>query len=805
MKVKINLLLLLIGFTIFQASLSAQNGGPSQNELEQVFLNEDITRTYYNDQDYLKVWQERVLLHVDKEIINKDSPLFFKAYLFTGPNRLRATLSKVLKLELLNENDMVIATNYYKVSDGMANGAFVAPKKLPKGSYTLRAYTRWMQNYGKSYYYNIKLNTDSFNEFSNSRKEKDITNVEFYPEGGNLVNNLDNWLLIKAIDKEGKRVSIDGDIVAENNMVTSVKPYGEGVSSVKFTPIEGKKYMLKTKNGDFFALPNSISQGVLINVNNLNAENLTIRIQKTEEFSNSKVWLKGEMGDVTYFEKKLDLKSSSTIIEVPKEGIPFGILNIKLINENGVQLAQRPVPIEINNNLNISLTKLNHDNEGEISYKVKVMDLQGEPKETQVSFSAVGFSSIGLDKEVKKIIDEKKLDVKDLKSSFNIQREKLYKNDISVLTFVNQKNELPVQDIPDNIKYPFQQGLDLYGYAYNLYDELLPNTKIQIYGVSEKDMVFKEIVTNGKGILRLEDLQFEGETELVFRTTGDATRNRLVKFIPLEETGQNLGKNVKKDRAEDYQVKKGDIVQSSSWQPIDEDRLIELEEVSVMDKKIENKKKGARSVYGIEPSRVVFQDPKRPKTIPQMFLGIPGVQVMGLGSMTPRVVLPKAAGLGPVLWVLDGMPLSQESNSALGIYSGLPEIMSFLPAVDVERIEILFGPKASIYGSRATGGAIVIYTRSGSFLDATKRKEAFIKFQGYSQTANFEEYQKDLFKNNKSSKNKLLTLFWDTEIMTDDKGEAIINFKLPNESTILELKATAVTENGDIGELNIVN
>ena len=229
---------------------------------------------------------------------------------------------------------------------------------------------------------------------------------------------------------------------------------------------------------------------------------------------------------------------------------------------------------------------------------------------------------------------------------------------------------------------------------------------------------------------------------------------------------------------------------------MDRDRLIELEEVFVTDKK-QTERKTAPSVYGVTPTRVKYQDFERPQTIPQLFLGIPGVTVQGLGTFEPTLSLPKAAGLGPVLWVLDGMPLVQTTT--------LAEIMSLVSYIDVDKIEILYGAQASIYGTRAAGGAIVIYTRSGSFLDSYNRKDANIKFQGYHDSLNFDNYLEDLEKKSRKQQNNLNTLYWNPNLKTDKNGEVLVEFNSPVEKVSpLKLEAIAVTENGELGKLKVI-
>ena len=365
--------------------------------------------------------------------------------------------------------------------------------------------------------------------------------------------------------------------------------------------------------------------------------------------------------------------------------------------------------------------------------------------------------------------------------------------DLEQLTWTDIESDMKTQKIPERIKFPFQQGLDLIGYAYNLNNELLKNTEIQMLGASYANVMTQVFKTDASGRLRLENLQLVGETELVFRTTGDDSSSRLVKIVPFQERYGD--KNSSKSRLDFSTQKKGKITSTSPWQPDAEGELIALEEVEVTEKKLQDKKT-TPSNYGIEPNKVKFQDPERPKTIPQLFLGIPGVQVVGLGNINPRIILPMAAGSGPILWVLDGFPLMQST--------GLSDIMNLVPYADVERIEVLYGPMAAIYGSRSSGGAIIIYTRSGSDLDNVSRKEGHLSFQGYFESPTFNDYIEEVIKKPKKYANSVTTLFWSPNIKTDKNGEATIRFNVPFEYKNLKLKARTVTEQGKVGSATVI-
>uniref|UniRef100_UPI00261FA6E2 TonB-dependent receptor plug domain-containing protein n=1 Tax=uncultured Dokdonia sp. TaxID=575653 RepID=UPI00261FA6E2 len=126
-------------------------------------------------------------------------------------------------------------------------------------------------------------------------------------------------------------------------------------------------------------------------------------------------------------------------------------------------------------------------------------------------------------------------------------------------------------------------------------------------------------------------------------------------------------------------------------------------------------------------------------------------------------------------------------------------LLGFVNNSDVQRIELLLGPDAAIYGSRAAGGVIAVYTRF-ALGETISRKKAQLDFQGYEPTISFEDYQESLSK--RERKNDPV-VYWNPSVETDENGEAIIRFPITSDNTMpLKVKATTINENGQIGVLH---
>ena len=386
-------------------------------------------------------------------------------------------------------------------------------------------------------------------------------------------------------------------------------------------------------------------------------------------------------------------------------------------------------------------------------------------------------------------------------------------NDLKALAqrFPKVPSEDYQNELPDQIKYAIQNGLEFYGQAYDLNNTLVIDDKVQVYIKNEKDVEVREVATNSEGLFALRGLQFEGDVIMTFRKDGKNIKEQLVKVIPYQYELPELKLSQGKDTVAPSRTRKsGQIIPQKRLSDFDfkdkPSEFIPLDEVTLLGQK--NLRKANASVYGIEPDRVVYQDPERPKPIPQLFLGVPGVYVSGIGDLNPSLSLPSRAGMGPILWVIDGFPLPQTSYIA-GPGGGfstfqpspLREVMDIVPFVDVERIEFLFGPNAAIYGTRGSGGVILIYTKSGSYsTEFVVRDNARLTFKGFQSPIDIESYftsQHGRLENTKSAS----TLYWNPLLTTDENGEASFELVVPENLKQVLFDAKVITKKGKRGSV----
>ncbi|MDF0705926.1 TonB-dependent receptor [Flagellimonas okinawensis] len=790
---------LLILATIFSLVVgSAQNSVQFRNDAPWKDFSFNFQDSF---QDSLAMWPERVLLQVANKQVDTKTPVFFKAYISSENQLNRNGKSGVLNVELLDEEGVLLKQQAHKIVNGEVQGQLNLPGKIVSGMYTVKAFTRWSQNYGSDF---MAWSQIQVGEVNDEHKLNGGSEVSIIPEGGTLINGFRNRIVLKVLKNQSFENTQEGRIVNKDNQVVSkVSFYAAGLGTAIFEPYEGEKYQLELEDGSLYPIPNAGTEGYLLHVNNLAKEFAKIRVTASGQVLGQEVTLIGESGGIKYFEKKLNFSKKSMLdVELSKANFPPGVFTLKLMDNLGSEIAKRPIWIA-SNELQVDIEQIGVDIETDSkTYKIKVKDLDDTPVKTRLAISVNQLNPDSKENSSKDIVEQTDLfELTHISNSSNTSsyRKQAFIKDLELLLSATEEESLALSRIKnDGLRFSFQKGLEIIGHTYDLNNTLLSNTKIQLVATSEKDVWVGEAWTDAQGVIKLKDIHIEGKATLVARTKGKDLKSRLVKIVPFNMVEKE--KNVLVPNMEIRQEKKVND-QTMVAKPFNRDeseKTIELEEVEVVEKGIAQKKQSP-SLYGIDvpPNRVNFQDFDKPKSLFQLLAELPGVVVGGAETLNPYARI--LGGTGPILWVLDGFPLSQEGAAThMGTSSSSPllEIMALANDRDIERIELLKGPEASIYGSRGSGGVFMIYTRKGNELEHVPRKDSQLTFDGYEPVFDFREFKKGL---PKRKKDKMNLLYWNPNVETDENGEVIVKLVVPENASSIKIEASAISADGKIG------
>ncbi|MGL5272549.1 MAG: MG2 domain-containing protein, partial [Phocaeicola sp.] len=98
--------------------------------------------------------QEKIHVQTDRNVYTAGETIWFRAHLVDALLLKQANASRYIYLDLINPLDDIIQTIKIRPDDsGCFYGHFLLDEDLAEGSYSLRAYTRFMQNQGDDYFF----------------------------------------------------------------------------------------------------------------------------------------------------------------------------------------------------------------------------------------------------------------------------------------------------------------------------------------------------------------------------------------------------------------------------------------------------------------------------------------------------------------------------------------------------------------------------------------------------------------------------------------------------------------------------
>lgn len=101
--------------------------------------------------------QEKIYLHLDKNNYAAGERIYWKGYLIDAITHSPETKSNYIYVELVDRSDKVLVKCKARREKDIFHGSILLIPEIPAGEYYLRAYTQWMMNAGKDFFYYHKL------------------------------------------------------------------------------------------------------------------------------------------------------------------------------------------------------------------------------------------------------------------------------------------------------------------------------------------------------------------------------------------------------------------------------------------------------------------------------------------------------------------------------------------------------------------------------------------------------------------------------------------------------------------------
>ncbi len=305
--------------------------------------------------------KEKVHIHFDRTIYNKEETIFYKAYLQMG--NLPTELSKNMYVAWFDTSGNLLKQTATPLFQSTAKGSFDIPANYKGDFIHVKAFTRWMLNDDSAFLFERNIPINSGKSINSGAKTIFKSRVDIFPESGNLVQGLTNRVAFKATNQFGTPVLIKGFLVNDKNKILdTLKALHDGMGIFNLKPLIGEKYQLNWTDElgqkGFTVLPPVKTQGVILKVIT-DYEKAYAQIERTNEvpidFKKFKL-LVHQHQQLIY---TVEFKGEEKLVQktaLPIDELPTGIVQFSLFTEDWKPVAERI--IFVNNRLHEFNAKL---------------------------------------------------------------------------------------------------------------------------------------------------------------------------------------------------------------------------------------------------------------------------------------------------------------------------------------------------------------------------------------------------------------------------------------------------------------
>lgn len=369
----------------------AQN--PVTDSLQQQFLR--FTRNSFIEKAYL---------HTDRNFYIAGEILWFKAYITDGLTNAPSDLSKVAYVDVIDINNKIFLQTKIAINNGMGNGSLYLPVNMPSGKYKIRSYTNWMKNADAAFYFEkafTVVNAQSTAGLTSAATDTQY-DLQFFPEGGNLVKNVESRVAFRMADKNGKGVqAFTGVVLNESRDTVAVfSPSHFGIGYFNYTPTDTRLYKayITTPSGSTIVkdLPAAMEEGYAMKLKKAGPGLLEVTVYSGDPGGTSTVYLfvhtRGSVKNV----QTGTVQNGSVQFTIAEDALGDGISHFTVFNTRGQPVCERLYFKHPSNHLVIH-AKTGEETYGlrkKVSVDINSADMRGGSLAANMSLAAYRLDSL---------------------------------------------------------------------------------------------------------------------------------------------------------------------------------------------------------------------------------------------------------------------------------------------------------------------------------------------------------------------------------------------------------------------------
>lgn len=200
-------------------------------------------------------------------------------------------------------------------------------------------------------------------------KKEGAPDVQFFPEGGDLIDGVLNRVAFKAVGTDGYSKKVWGTVLnSKNDTVSNLATQHQGMGLFYMIPETGEEYHaeINDEDGNTFKveLPRHFAKGAVLSLVD-RGKSILVNVREQGLQTVGAYFLMAHASENVIFVQKLNDK----LYKIPKDVFPEGIVNFVLLNENKQVVSSRMIFIrkEATANLSVSPDKDNYKRRDKVS------------------------------------------------------------------------------------------------------------------------------------------------------------------------------------------------------------------------------------------------------------------------------------------------------------------------------------------------------------------------------------------------------------------------------------------------------
>ena len=290
--------------------------------------------------------EERLFVHVAKKEVLAGEDVWFRIYHYSPENNRPIALSRVAYVELITPTGDHVTGSRIRMNAKGGHGYLSIPPTVNSGSYLVKVYTKWMQNFDPAAFFSTQLNViNTFKPLglTSPPDSADVT-MKFTPEGGDIIGGNTSSVGVLFLDGRGRGIGGAGSILSRDSVeVATFETDRSGMGVFRFSPEVGQSYRAVIKQDSQtvreFDLPAVRPRGISFRID-YGTEYFTVRVEEKGTVPGRRylaILAGGKFRSVQSF------ASGQSDIRISHNELAEGVNQITLFNNEGEPVAERLV------------------------------------------------------------------------------------------------------------------------------------------------------------------------------------------------------------------------------------------------------------------------------------------------------------------------------------------------------------------------------------------------------------------------------------------------------------------------------